>query len=90
MNDFDKDVLYQTVYEFYDKRGYPTASKLRKIIEEKIGFSGSQSSILRPLRMGFRYRRCNNGRKFLWKHKWNFLGLCITFAHQVTLSPFFT
>jgi hypothetical protein len=38
---FDKDVLCQTVYEFYDKGKYPTASKLRKIMEEKIGFSGS-------------------------------------------------
>jgi hypothetical protein len=40
MNDFDKDVLCRTVYEFYDKGEYPTASKLRKIMEEKIGFSG--------------------------------------------------
>jgi hypothetical protein len=38
MNDFDKDVLCQTGYEFYDKGEYPTASKLRKIVEEKIGF----------------------------------------------------
>jgi hypothetical protein len=64
MNDFDKVVLCRTVYEFYDKGEYPTASKLRKIMEEKIGFSGSQSSILRLLReTGFRYRRCNDGRK---------------------------
>jgi hypothetical protein len=66
MNDFDNVVLCRTVYEFYDKGEYPTASKLRKIMEEKIGFSGSQSSMLRLLRkMGFRYRRCNDGRKFL-------------------------
>jgi hypothetical protein len=49
MSDFDKDVLCRTVYEFYDKGKYPTASKLKKIMEEKIGFSGSQSSILRLL-----------------------------------------
>jgi hypothetical protein len=66
MNNFDKDVLCRTVYEFYDKGEYPTASKLRKIMEEKIRFSGSQSSILRLLRkMGFRYRSCNDRRKFL-------------------------
>jgi hypothetical protein len=29
MNDFDKDVLCRTVYEFYDRGDYPTASKLR-------------------------------------------------------------
>jgi hypothetical protein len=39
MNNFDKDVLCWTVYEFYDKGEYPTASKLWKIMEEKIGFS---------------------------------------------------
>jgi hypothetical protein len=33
MNDFDKDVLCWTVYEFYDKGECPTASKLRKIME---------------------------------------------------------
>jgi hypothetical protein len=58
--------VYEYVYEFYDKGEYPAASKLRKIMEEKTGFSGSQSSILRLLRkMGFRYRRCNVERKFL-------------------------
>jgi hypothetical protein len=62
MNDFDNEVLCRRVYEFYDKGEYPTASKLRKIMEEKMGFSGSQSSILRLLKnMGFRYRRCNDG-----------------------------
>jgi hypothetical protein len=45
MIDFDKDVLCQTVYEFYDKGKYPTAAKLRKVVEEKTG-----SSILRILR----------------------------------------
>jgi transposase len=66
MNDFDKDVLCRTVYEFYYKGEYPIASKLRKIMEEKIGLSGSQSSMLRLLRkMGFRYRKYNDERKFL-------------------------
>jgi hypothetical protein len=79
MNDFDKEVLCRTVYEHYDEE-YPTATKLRKIMEENIGFSGPWSSILRILRkVCFRYRQCNNGRKFLmekrdlWQHKWNFL-----------------
>jgi hypothetical protein len=45
MIDFDKGVLCQTVYEFYDKGKYPTAAKLRKVMEEKTG-----SSILRILR----------------------------------------
>jgi hypothetical protein len=38
MNDFDKDVLCQTLYEFHDKGEYPTASKLKKITEDKCGF----------------------------------------------------
>jgi hypothetical protein len=43
------------VYEFYGKGEYPTAAKLRKIMEEKTGFSGSQSSVLRVVlrEMGF-------------------------------------
>jgi hypothetical protein len=50
--------LIRTVYEFYDKREYPTASKLRKIMDKKIGFYGSQSSILILFRkMGFRLWR---------------------------------
>jgi hypothetical protein len=70
MNDFDKDVLCRTVYEFYDNGEYPTASKLRKIMEEKIRFSGSQSSILRLLKkMGFRCRKCNDGRKFFMERR---------------------
>jgi hypothetical protein len=70
MNNIDKVVLCQTVYEFYDKGEYPAASKLRKILEEKVGFSGSHSLILRLLRkMGFRYRRCNDGRKFLMEKR---------------------
>jgi hypothetical protein len=39
--------MLDSICKFYDKGEYPTASKLRKITEEKIGFSGSQSSILR-------------------------------------------
>jgi hypothetical protein len=40
MNDFEKDVLCQTVCEFYDKGKYPTASKLRTVMEEKISTEG--------------------------------------------------
>jgi hypothetical protein len=39
MNNFDKDVLCRTVHEFYDKGEYPTASKLKKIMEEKRVFN---------------------------------------------------
>jgi hypothetical protein len=49
---------------------YSTVTKLRRIREETIGFSGSQTSILRILRkMGFRYRRCNDRRKFLMEKR---------------------
>jgi transposase len=63
-------MCYVGQYKFYDKGEYPTASKLRNIMEEKIGFSGSQSSVLRLLRkMGFRYRRCSDGREFLMERR---------------------
>jgi hypothetical protein len=39
-------------------------------MEEKIGFSGLLSSILRISRkMGFRYKRCNDSRKFLMERR---------------------
>lgn len=41
INGFNKNVLSQKVHDFYDKGEYPTATELRKIMEEKIGFSGS-------------------------------------------------
>jgi hypothetical protein len=58
------------VYRFYDKGEYPTATKLRNVMEEKVGFSGSWSSILRVSRkMGFWYRQCNDRRKFIMERR---------------------
>jgi hypothetical protein len=38
-------------------------------MRETIGFDGSKQLILRILKkMGFRYKRCNEGRKYVMEH----------------------
>ena len=66
LDNFNKDVLRRTVFDMYTAGEFPTADKLVKKMKEKIGFAGSVSSMLRILKgLGFRYKMCNNGRKFL-------------------------
>lgn len=66
LDDFDKDVVRQTVQEFYDRGEYPTVAKLRVRLIEKINFSGCVKSLWVILKnMGYSYKKGNNGRKFL-------------------------
>ena len=66
LDNFNKDILRGSIFEMYTRGEFPTAEKLVKIMNEKVGFVGSASSMLRILRgLGFRYKMCNNGRKFL-------------------------
>lgn len=70
LDDFDKDFLRRSVHEFYDRGEYPTSSKIRKIMEEKTGYVGSQTSILRVMKkLGFKYTKGNDGRKFLMERR---------------------
>lgn len=65
-DEFDLCVLRRKVLEFYDRGEFPTAKKLVCEMKESIGFIGSETSMLRILRsLGFKYRKCNDGRKFL-------------------------
>jgi hypothetical protein len=66
-----------SVYKFYDRGEYSTASKLRKIMEKKTGFSGSQSSVLRLLKkVSFRYGSYNVRRKSVYGKKRYYCNTC--------------
>ena len=66
MDDFNKNIVRRTIQEFYDRGEYPTCQKLKEILMEKTGYSGSITSLWKILKkLGFKYRRCNDGRKFL-------------------------
>lgn len=50
----------------YDSGVYPTAEKLVTEMENIIDFEGSSRSMYRILKdIGFKYKKCNDGRKFL-------------------------
>lgn len=66
LDDFNKDVVRRSIQAFYDRGEYPSCSKVREILKENIGFTGSVKSTWRILKsIGFRYQKCNDGRKFL-------------------------
>lgn len=66
MDDFDQDVVRRTVFEFYDKGEFPTAKKVQEKLMEKINYEGSVRSVRRLFHnLGFRFRKCNDGRTFL-------------------------
>lgn len=66
LDDFKKDVLRRTIFEMYDRGEYPTIKKLVYIMSEKIEYEGSTTSMGLILKnLGFKYKRTNDGRKFL-------------------------
>ena len=66
LDDFAKDVLRRTVLDMYIAGEFPTAHKVTNKMKEAVGFRGSSRSMLRILKsIGFKYAKCNDGRKFL-------------------------
>ena len=66
LDGFNKDVLRRTIFDMYTAGEFPTAEKLVVRMKEAVGFEGSARSMLRILKgMGFKYAKCNDGRKFL-------------------------
>jgi hypothetical protein len=66
LHDFEKDVLRRTIFGFYDSGEFPTAKKLALELRDKINYRGSVSSMYKILKsIGFRYRKTNDGHKFL-------------------------
>ena len=69
-DDLDKNLLRRKVFELYQKREYPTVKKPVVIMRDAIGVQGSQTSLIRVLKeMGFIYKKCGDGRKFLMERK---------------------
>jgi transposase len=66
LDDFDKCVIRRTIQEFYDRKEYPTCNNLKNCLIEKINFSGCTKSLWKILKtLGFQFKKCNDGRKFL-------------------------
>lgn len=65
--DFDKCIVHRTVHEFYTTdRKLPTADNIRKKLQEKINFTGSECSLRKILKsLGFRWKKTPNNRKVL-------------------------
>lgn len=70
MDDFNKEVVRKAVLVYYQRGEFPTLRKIKADLMEKINYSGSLVSVLRLLKsLGFRYRKCNDGRKFLMERQ---------------------
>ena len=66
LDDFDNEVVRRTVYSFYDNGQFLTSAKILVALREKIEYPGSKSSVKTILHnLNFKYRKCNDGRKFL-------------------------
>lgn len=66
LDKFNQDCVRRTINEFYNRGEYPTSVKVREILHEKIEYSGSTTSTWRILRnLGYKYKKCNDGRRFL-------------------------
>ena len=44
LDNFEKDIVRRTVFEFYDRGEYPTINKITNLLKDKISYSGSRSS----------------------------------------------
>jgi len=66
LDDFDNEVVRRVVHSFYDKGEFPTSAKILAALREKTDYRGSKSSVKIILKkLNFKYKRCNDGRKFL-------------------------
>lgn len=66
IDDFDADIVRRTVHEFYDHGEFPTSLKVLYRYQAKTGFKGSRTSMWRILKsLKFKYKKCNDGRRFL-------------------------
>lgn len=66
MDDFNQDIVRRTIFEFYDEGEFPTARSVHEQLKEKINYKGSVRSVNRLFHnLGFRFKKCYNGRNFL-------------------------
>ena len=60
---FDTDGIHRTVYEFYDKKEYPTLDKLLQVLKDKMLFKGGRIALWKLFRkIAFRYKKVNDKR----------------------------
>lgn len=66
LDDFNKNVLRNKIFDMYNNGQFPTAEKLVLEMKNSIGFQGGCWSMLKILKsMGFKHRKSNDGRRFL-------------------------
>ena len=66
LDDFEKDVLRRTIYEMYDNGEFPTLKSFVRLMRDKIKYKGSITSMrFKFQNLGFRFKRTNDGRKYL-------------------------
>ena len=60
---FVTDSIHRTVYEFYDKKEYPTLDKLLQVLKVKMLFKGGRIALWKLFRkITFRYKKVNDKR----------------------------
>ncbi|XP_060855104.1 uncharacterized protein LOC132946628 [Metopolophium dirhodum] len=63
---FDADIVRRIVHDFYDKREYPNKSNILAEYKKRTEYKGSETSMWRILKnLNFKYKKCNDGRRFL-------------------------
>ena len=78
VDDFDVAAIRRTVHEFYNRKEYPTMTKLLAVLKEKELFSGGRTTLWKLLReIGFKYKTVDNKKYvyeqpkiILWCHKY--------------------
>jgi hypothetical protein len=70
LKDFSKDIFTRNLIQFYDMGVYPRRKNFGHMLSEKLNYSGSIRSAGRIFKsLGFKYRKCNDGRNFLLERK---------------------
>lgn len=83
IDDFDGDIVRRTVHELYDKGQFPTSLKVLHSYQEKTDFRGSRTSMWRILKsLKFKYKKCNNGRRFLIERN-DIVAMRVRFLRQI-------
>jgi hypothetical protein len=74
-------------FRFYDKEKLPTAKKLTLELRYKINYSSCVSFMNKTVKItAFKYRKTNDGNKFLWKEEALWLLVLSSFGQFITLQ----
>ena len=78
LDDFDVAAIRRSVHEFYDRKEYPTITKLLSVLKDKELFCAGRTTLWKLLgKLGFRYKTIDNKKYvyeqpkiILWRHKY--------------------